>query len=101
MFSALNDCSRAMTLLEHLDSPSILQSQFKSEMYTALKLKVIFSKIINLEISQTFFFSCSILYVKKLRLIFAFVFIPTCGSRAKTSKTKVKKAVRLCSISPL
>lgn len=40
MFSALNDCSRAMNVLEHLDSPSILQSQFKSEMYTALKLKV-------------------------------------------------------------
>jgi len=45
MFSALNDCSRAMTLLEHLDSPSILQSQFKSEMFTALKIKVNYSLI--------------------------------------------------------
>jgi len=41
MFSAFNDCSHVMQLAKHLESPNILQSQFKSEMHTALKIKVV------------------------------------------------------------
>ncbi|XP_059490838.1 WASH complex subunit 4 [Neocloeon triangulifer] len=41
IFATFHDCSSAMQHLQHIEKPEILQNQFKNEMFTALKLKLL------------------------------------------------------------